>query len=186
MPSLVLLPALSAGDRGCGLDRSRNAALKLGMANATARLEPMATLWLDFKQNTKPVKRWSLSTLGILRPQTAHPSASPFDPSGHPAVNERSDTRPTLKSPLHQKGSFYTFYIYEGCFFFRRRLPCDKSYSLCYIDLSSACDRLRLSWNRKVLVDAPRLMRLFDPWIFPIFRQRKTVTGYVFSLPFLW
>lgn len=108
----------------------------------------MATLWLDFKQNTKPVKRWSLSTPGILRPQTAHPSASPFDPSGHPAVNERSDTKPTLKSPLHQKGSFYTFYIYEGCFFFRRRLPCDKSYSLCYIDLSSVQDRLRLSKSR--------------------------------------
>lgn len=133
-------------------------ALKLVMVNATARSGTMVTLWLDFKQNTKPVKRWSLSTLDILRPQAAHPSTSPFDPSGHPTVNERSDTRPTLKSPLHQKGSFYTFYIYEGCFFFRRRLPRDKSYSLCYIDLSSACDHLRLSRNRTEYTGRQRIV----------------------------
>lgn len=55
-------------------------------------------------------------------------SLSPLaDPSGHPAANASSDTSSTLKSPLHQKGGFYTFYIYEGCFFFRRRLFRDKS-----------------------------------------------------------
>lgn len=110
------------------------------MANGTVRSAPMATLWLDFKQNTKPVKRWSLNTVGSLRPKDPSSFGPQFDPSGHPAANGRSDTRSTLKSPLHQKGSFYTFYIYEGCFFFRRRLPRDKSYSLSYIDLSSACD----------------------------------------------
>lgn len=60
------------------------------------------------------------------------PPPPPADPSGHPAANAPSDTSSTLKSPLHQKGGFYTSYIYEGCFFFRRRLSRDKSNRLCY------------------------------------------------------
>lgn len=117
-----------------------------------------ATLRLDFKQNTKPRKT-------MVVKHTWYPtSTDPPSPARSILLlvilrwtNVARYRGPTLKSPLHQKGSFYTFYIYEGCFFFRRRLPCDKSYrSLCYIDLSSAPPPPFLSFflvfprNRKV------------------------------------